>query len=168
MHGVIKRLQNINFYGSKSLGVVSAFICFVMMLIVTMDVAGRYLFGRPFPGALEITEALLPIVIVFAFNYHELHGGHVRITLLSQRFSPRGQAISDVVAQASAFILFFILGWLTFDYALVAWTLKETSWGLVAVPLWIPKLAISVGCFGFALCSLIICLSKIINIRAAK
>ena len=124
--------------------------------------------GKPFPAALEITEALLPITIVFALAYHELHSGHVRITLLSSRFSLRQQAISDIVAQTSAFIIFIIFGWLSFDYALVAWTLKETTWGLVAIPLWIPKLAITVGCFHFALSSLSICLSKIIYIRAVK
>ena len=42
----------------RGFGVISAIATFVMMLLVVINVIGRYLFNKPLTGTLEFTESL--------------------------------------------------------------------------------------------------------------
>jgi TRAP-type C4-dicarboxylate transport system permease small subunit len=60
---------------------------FLLMLLISADAAGRYLFNAPVKGAYEITELYLMIAIVlFGLGTTQRTAGHVRITLLSESF----------------------------------------------------------------------------------
>lgn len=56
-----------------------------MMLLITLDAIGRYLFITIFPDVFHFTELyLMPMVIFFAMAWVQRERGHVNVTLLSQ------------------------------------------------------------------------------------
>lgn len=77
---------------------VSAVSLGVMMAITVIDVGGRYLFNAPLEGAFELTGLLLLIAGTWGMGYCQLRKGNIRITVLKDLFSSRGQSLLDIVA----------------------------------------------------------------------
>ena len=50
----------------KLLGVISAAVLFLMMVITTVDVFGRYVLNQPLPGGFEMTEMALAVLCLRA------------------------------------------------------------------------------------------------------
>lgn len=66
----------------RSLGVLTALVMFALMLVTLVDVLARYLVNAPIPGAYEITELLMGMLIFTALPVVTLGGRHVTIDLL--------------------------------------------------------------------------------------
>jgi TRAP-type C4-dicarboxylate transport system permease small subunit len=79
---------------------------FLMMLLVAVDVTGRYVFSKPIKGALEIDELMMVIVAFLAFAYCTYRKGHIMVELVLYRLSRRTQAIMNgFTSLISAFIV---------------------------------------------------------------
>ena len=145
-----KRLQVFDSKANRVLGMVAGVLAFVGMFLVTFDVGGRYLFNHPIPGTLERTEAMLCIIVFWSITYWEITKGHLRMTLLYSRFSPRWRLSCDILTKVLVLFLFSFLIWQTFLYGVDSWVNRETDL-LGVVPLWLPKFGIFIGCVAFFL-----------------
>jgi len=64
------------------LGTLSATILFVLMLLTTVDVLGRFLFNAPLPGGFEITELMMAALVFAAMPVVTRREDHIVIDLL--------------------------------------------------------------------------------------
>ena len=64
------------------LGGLSAIILFVLMMLTTVDVIGRYLFNTPLPGGYEITELMMAALVFAAMPVVTRRENHIVIDLL--------------------------------------------------------------------------------------
>jgi TRAP-type transport system small permease protein len=64
------------------LGLLSAVILFILMLLTTVDVLGRYLFNAPLPGGFEITELMMAALVFAAMPAVTRREDHIVIDLL--------------------------------------------------------------------------------------
>jgi TRAP-type mannitol/chloroaromatic compound transport system permease small subunit len=78
-------------------GRAAALLVIPLALIMTWEVGGRYLFGKPTTWAFELGFMLMGIHFLLAGPYALRHNFHVRIDLIYARFSPRGRALLDLV-----------------------------------------------------------------------
>jgi TRAP-type C4-dicarboxylate transport system permease small subunit len=76
-------------------GGVAAALLFAMMLLTVLDVAGRYLLAAPVPGAFELTQVLLALIIFAGLPLVSARDGHVTITIADRWFGPRAGAVRD-------------------------------------------------------------------------
>jgi hypothetical protein len=94
MTGVTKTLE-------KLLGVISAVVLFLMMIITTVDVFGRYVLNQPLPGGFEMTEMALAVLIYAALPLVSIRREHIVIDTLDTLMSPAVKAffnkLSDVI-----------------------------------------------------------------------
>ena len=99
---------------SKIFNSIAAGVLTAMMILTGFDVTLRYIFNRPIPGSYEITQYMMPIVVVFGLAYCALEEGHVRVELLTSRFPVRAQAFMNSIASlvffATSFLASFIYG----------------------------------------------------------
>ena len=72
----------------RMLGGLAALTLFFIMLLTCMDVAGRYLFDQPVPGALEVTEFVMGALIFTSLPLVTLRQEQVTVDLFEQ-FIPR-------------------------------------------------------------------------------
>lgn len=63
------------------LGSLSALALAVVMLLTCFDVAGRYVFGQPVPGALEVTELVMGALIFTSLPLVTLRNQQVTVDL---------------------------------------------------------------------------------------
>ncbi len=124
--------------------------CLLVMVFVTVGEMALRVFGTPMAGIVEVVGWLAAAIIAFALGYTQLHKGHVAINLLTERISPRLQAILGGVINMISTALFTATAWYVFKYAgslRAAGSLSETM--KVIVYPWV--YIVSLGCAGLAL-----------------
>ena len=79
------------------------------------------------------------------------HGDHIRVTLVMQRLSARAQNVLEYWCLLAASSLSVYLAWFACRLVWVSYTTHDMSQSADASPLWIPQLAMALGCIGFAI-----------------
>jgi TRAP-type C4-dicarboxylate transport system permease small subunit len=123
-----------------------------MMLLTCTDVIGR-VFKHPILGTEEIVGLLAALAMSAAMPYtHAMHA-HVGVDMIVKDLSPKAQAVIDSLTNIIAFILFLLMGWQSWLYAL---DLKHS--GQVSMTLQLPSYYVVFFlsfCF-FAFCAVIL------------
>src|SRR5262249_56391702 len=98
-----------------------------MTTVTVVDVAGRYLFNRPLPGSLELSELLMVFLVFGAFAVTELRGGHVDIDVVVLRLPPRLRALSESLAAVLSMGFWGAVAWRTAVHAANVGAAGETT-----------------------------------------
>ena len=108
----IARLLGIFELMEVGVAVVGGAAAFIIMIIVTSDVIGRYLFNHPFGGVLEATEQLNVFLVYLGWAYCERTGRHVKMTILITRLPPLfGQIMDRLIGPVLLFLLMSLILW---------------------------------------------------------
>ncbi len=94
----VSRFDTVIMWISRVMAVVSAVALAAMMMIVVINVVGRYVFLRPLEGDFELVGLLLVIAGSWGMGYCQLLKGNIRINIIIDLFRPRGQAILNFIA----------------------------------------------------------------------
>jgi TRAP-type C4-dicarboxylate transport system permease small subunit len=98
----------------RALGMTSAVVLFLMMLITAVDVAGRYLFNKPIAGGFELTEILLAALIYCGLPLVSARREHIVIDTFDPLFSQGLKRGLDMVAEVVCAVALAGVGWLIF------------------------------------------------------
>jgi TRAP-type transport system small permease protein len=109
------------------LGVAASTILFAMMLLTFADVVGRYLFNRPVPGAFEVTELML-LVLIFAGLPMVVHADeHAVMDFIDRAVGPRGRDTVARIVQGLGAAVMFLLAWLVWGKADRIWEYRDAT-----------------------------------------
>ena len=111
----------------------------------TADVVGTQVFGAPVPGATELTESTMVLIVFGALTYTQIRRSHIRVELLYMRAGARGQAAMDVFASLMALLFFSLLLWQAVNEALFSIGIDEATVGLIRMPLWPARIVLAAG-----------------------
>jgi TRAP-type C4-dicarboxylate transport system permease small subunit len=153
-------------YAELVLGALVAVLLIAMMLVTAVDVFGRYLLSQPLPGAFEITEIMLAMIIFIALPLVCLHEEHVSVTLITDRLSPRWRELHAVVISVFSSLILLLIAW-----RITAHALQLASYGDVTIFLRVPKGPIGYTIAGFtvlaALATLVVAWHHLTRLRHA-
>lgn len=99
------------------LGFVAAIVLFVLMMLTTVDVIGRYVLNRPLPGAFEITEMALAALIYCGLPLVSQRREHIVIDTFDHFMSRTVRRACDMTAEVLCSATLFGLAWLVFRRA---------------------------------------------------
>ncbi len=88
-----------------------------LMFIMAGDVIGRYILNRPIPGAYELVEYLMAIIVPFCVAYSAAQKCHVGVDILVEKLPRKIRAIADIITQLITITLIgFVIwqGWVGF------------------------------------------------------
>jgi TRAP-type C4-dicarboxylate transport system permease small subunit len=134
-------------YFSHVSWVVSIFVT----LMIVVDVSMRYVFNIPLPASWEMSEVLMPYIVFLPLAYTSTLGLHVKVSILRDRVSGKGQIILDVIANSISFLMCVLLcyySWLRFWESFLQ---NETILAVIWIPWWFGKFAMPVGMGLFAI-----------------
>lgn len=94
--------------------VISGAVLALMMLLTALDVALRYIFNSPIPGALELVEYMMAIIVPFALTVTAFNKAHIGVDLVMERFSRKVRAYMACFTNFIAFILYAAISWRSF------------------------------------------------------
>ena len=100
-----------------ALGVTSATVLFLMMMITAVDVIGRYVLNKPLTGGFEITEMLLAALIYCGLPLVSQRREHIVIDTFDPLMSARAKRALDVVAEIVCSLTLGGIGYLIFRRA---------------------------------------------------
>ncbi len=117
----------------------------VSMFLGTGDVVGTQFLGLPVPGAKEITESTMVLIVFGALAYAQIRRAHIRVELVYTHMSGRVRALMDVVADLAAIVFFGILAWQCTEGAMLSWRIGEAADGLLRFPLYPARWILVIG-----------------------
>ena len=82
-----------------------------MMLLTPFDVAGRYLFSKPIPGGIEMSEFMLAIFGILGMAYTHQSGGNVKVTMLTSALPPNLARLTEILTSLLSFQIIAMLAW---------------------------------------------------------
>jgi TRAP-type C4-dicarboxylate transport system permease small subunit len=138
----------LNFY--RSLLALSCLAMLGAFAAVGLGILGR-LAGWDLPGLDAYAGYAIAASLFLALPSTLLRGEHIRVTLLLERLPLRWRAAFEWWCLAAAFAMALYLAWFSAQLVWVSYATHDVSPAADATPLWIPQLAMALGCAGFAL-----------------
>ena len=145
---------------------IGAAILFLMMLLTALDVGLRYIFNRPLPGAFELVEYMMAIVIPFSIAYCAQERGHVSVELILGRFPKKVQVAVECLMTFVAMIFSIIVAWQNFLYIGEVYHSHLTS-SVLLIPTYPFVIPVVLGIATFALMLLLHLIEMISKVKSA-
>ncbi len=102
-------------------------------------------FGLVIPSYAEIAGFMLAGASFLGLPYALQHGTHIRVSLFLQRMGPGAQRAADVWSYLVGAGLVSWLSYYAWELVFESFEYGDLSPGLIAVPIWIPQIALSLG-----------------------
>ena len=115
-----------------------------IFLVMMAQVVLRSL-NLQFPGADDISAYLCVSTTFFALALTFKRGELIRVGLLLEKLAPGPRRVMELVALSFAAVGCAYAVWWTADDVLFSYEIEDMAQGALAVPLWIPKLAMPLG-----------------------
>lgn len=109
------------------IGRAAAWVTLILVLLVTFNVASRYLFSWGTVWLQELEWHLLPVIALFGITYTLRHGGHVRVDMLYERMSPRMQHLVDLISALVLIVVAVLVIRFSQNYIGQSWRVGEMS-----------------------------------------
>ncbi|MDR7521286.1 MAG: TRAP transporter small permease subunit [Armatimonadota bacterium] len=143
MRRVIRGIDRI----SETVGKAFAWLAVAMTLAMSFEVVSRYVFDRPTTWAFDASYMMYGAYFMMGSAYTLSRNAHVRGDIFYRNFTPRTQALIDLVLFIVVFFpamtAFVVIGW---DFFLHSFRIRETSpLSPYATPVWPLKGAIPAG-----------------------
>jgi TRAP-type C4-dicarboxylate transport system permease small subunit len=137
-------MSKIKHYFYLSSAVLSGSSLIAMTLLILAQIIARS-FGEVIPSSEDFAGWLLSATIFFGLAYTFHHGGHIRVTMLLSRLSPKKRRLQEFF---NLFIGLLITGYFAF-YSIVtvyeSFDYAEVTETYLAMPLWIVQTPMAVG-----------------------
>lgn len=117
---------------------------------VSLGIVAR-LAGWDLPGLDAYAGYAIAAALFLALPSTLLRGEHIRVTLVLERLPSRWRAAFEWWCLAAACAMAFYIAWFSLRMVWVSHATHDISSGADATPLWIPQIAMALGCVGFAI-----------------
>lgn len=132
---------------SERVGTAVSWLTSLLVLVVCLNVASRYLLGESRLALQELSWHLFGAIFLMGAGFALKHDRHVRVDVLYAGLSRRTRGWIDLVGTVLFLVPFCVLGiWVSLDFVVNAWSVGETSPDPGGLPWrWIPKALIPGG-----------------------
>ena len=86
----------------------------IMVLLILVNVIGRYVFKKPFMGTVEIVQILLIITVFFSVAHTSVRDAHITFDEVVTRFTKRAQSVLMGIVSFVSAAYFLLMGWRDF------------------------------------------------------
>ena len=93
------------------LGFLAATVLMLLMIVTFIDVTGRYLFLAPLPGAFEMTEIMMAMLIFAGLPLVSRANQHVTVNLIIGLLSPKIRHFQRLITQIIMTLVFGVMAW---------------------------------------------------------
>lgn len=137
----------------------------VVVVVASVDVAGRYLFNAPLMWSyLLISQYLMAAVFFLAIGATQRRGQNIAIDLVVRHFSPRGRSVAMSLWLVAATVFFLVATYAGYGILREALRRGDLTAGIFVWPLWPAYLLVPIG---FAIVFLRLLVSLYLSVGAA-
>jgi TRAP-type C4-dicarboxylate transport system permease small subunit len=95
----------------RTMTALGAIVLAIMMFLSVADICGRFFFKKPITGTYEIVSLMVVLVGCLGLGYCQLVKGNIMIDIIIKRFSPRGQAVMNIISYLISIGVCAIVAW---------------------------------------------------------
>lgn len=110
----------------------------VMMFVGAGDTAATF-FGHPIPGALELAELLMVVIVFLALPDAEANNKHIAIDLVSSRLPHWLSRPLTILGAVLSLCFYGAMAWQAWRLFAYSWSIGEFTAGLVKFPVYPAK-----------------------------
>ena len=137
----VRRVLDAAYAAAAGLAALSLLLIFVVM----MAQMGLRAVGLQLPAADDVSAYLCVATTFFALAATFKRGELIRVGMALDRLGAGARRVAEIAALAlAAAMVGYIVFWTAQD-ALFSWEIEEMAQGTVAIPIWVPKLAMPIG-----------------------
>jgi len=126
----------------------------LIVVVIAVDVVGRYFFSHPFQWSQEIATLALLLLFVAAIPFTTASNGHVRTETLYEKYTPRGRALTDAVGALCGAIFMGVVAYWQFR-ELPGMVARGEGAEFIDIPYWPISLFVAL-CMRFGLVQLLL------------
>jgi TRAP-type C4-dicarboxylate transport system permease small subunit len=107
--------------GARLIGAIPATVAGLMlaavMMVTVVDVAGRYAFSRPLPGATEIIEILMALLVYIGLPVVSQRNAHVSVDMFGALLPDAAAPVRDLMVRLLCAAIMGVIAWRLWLYA---------------------------------------------------
>ena len=126
---------------------IAAVVALLVALVGTIDVLTTRVLSQAIPGAFELSEAGLVLMVFLGMAIVTREESHIKVDILIHRMPKRLQMICTVFGLVLTFCFLGLMTWQMGSLALKSWKINEMATGLLPFPIYPVKMA---ACLGLA------------------
>jgi TRAP-type C4-dicarboxylate transport system permease small subunit len=127
------------------IGILSGVSTLLIMLAVTVDVTGRFIFNHPIHGATELSELLLVAMVFFGLALTQQNRQNYAIDILTRHLPPSMQWVLSFLGFLFCLGIVVVLAWFGTRQALDAFDRGEVGIGIIPFPIWPARFILAAG-----------------------
>src|SRR3712207_2658768 len=137
----VRRVLDAAYVAAAVLAALSLLLIFLVMMAQT----GLRALGLQLPAADDVSAYLCVSTTFFALAATFKRGELIRVGMALDRLGPAARRWAELLALVlAAAMVGYIVFWTAQD-TFFSWEIEELSQGTVAIPIWVPKLAMPLG-----------------------
>ncbi|MFZ3583453.1 TRAP transporter small permease subunit [Loktanella sp. DJP18] len=131
---------------SAALMIVAGIALMLMMVHVTVDVVGKFVFNRPVPMTLEMVSNYYMVAVVFLpFAAVERMNGNIHVELIYALLPRIARRLLDLISYLLFAVLLYLLTTSSWAVAVKKYNIGEFIMGSYAVSIWPSRFLLPVG-----------------------
>ncbi len=147
MQLIEKILKKINI----TCAIIAEILVILIVLLVVAEIIGRFIFGHPIPGQVEIATLSLVVIVYLGVAYTQMLDGHIRVDVLISRVKGAKREFLEAFVLVIGLFSTLMMVWATGKRAIESTMTHEFVTGVVNFPIWPGRCSVT---FGFILLSL--------------
>jgi TRAP-type C4-dicarboxylate transport system permease small subunit len=129
------------FRAESVMNLLGGVVIFLLVLLATANVAGRYLFSTPVDGYIDWVEQAMAFIAFLGLAYTQRLGGHIRMDIVVGRLRGRMLWVSELLSVILMLITTLILVYGSYLHFLRAYQIGDSSLD-INLPTWPAKLVV--------------------------
>ncbi len=128
----------------KGFNLAGGVIIFLLVLLATSNVLGRWLFDAPISGYIDWVEQAMAFFAFLGLAYTQREGGHIRMDMLVAHLHGRWLWLTEFVSTLLIMLVSLVLIYGSYLHFLRAWEIGDSSLD-INLPTWPAKLVVPVA-----------------------
>ena len=143
-NSTLSRLDRLFFRLESLLTLAGGFAIFLLVLLATVNILGRWIFSSPISGYVDWVEQAMAFIAFLGIAYSQRMGGHIRMDILVGKFRGRYLWFTELVTTLLMLAVTSVLIYGSYMHFWRAYTIGDSSLD-INLPTWPAKLVVPIA-----------------------
>jgi TRAP-type C4-dicarboxylate transport system permease small subunit len=117
----------------------------ILTFMITFDVFTRFVFNKPLPATVEVSELLMAYIVFLTLGYTLSLGLHIRVTVLFEYIPKSWIRVCDLFCDALGIAFCALVTYYAWNFFMHSFTIREEMLAVIKLPWYVGKFAMPVG-----------------------
>ncbi len=112
---------------NRTTSIIAMAVLFLMMMITTVDVIGRFVFNTPIQGSFELTQIMLVSIVFCSMAFCQFSRGHISVDIAVRHFGKTTQLVLKAANYVLTALVLVLIAWKSAENAIMSMHSNEQT-----------------------------------------